>query len=149
VTQGAADLDNITVKSDATKSEADPGETATLIAAMKQALGERVQDVRVSKRLTDSAVCLVADGMMDRTLEKLLSRQKDSGVSVSAPILEINPGHPLIAALARTVKAKGAASVEDASRLLLDQAFVIEGEQVPDPADFARRLAEVMSKVFA
>jgi molecular chaperone HtpG len=105
--------------------------------------------VRVSKRLTDSAVCLVADGMMDRTLEKLLSRQKDSGVSVSAPILEINPGHPLIAALARTVKAKGAAAVEDASRLLLDQAFVIEGEQVPDPADFARRLAEIMSKVFA
>jgi molecular chaperone HtpG len=149
VTQGAADLDNIAVKDDAAKSEADPGETATLIAAMKQALGERVQDVRVSKRLTDSAVCLVADGMMDRTLEKLLSRQKDSGVSVSAPILEINPGHPLIAALARTVKARGAASVEDASRLLLDQAFVIEGEQVPDPADFARRLAEVMSKVFA
>jgi molecular chaperone HtpG len=149
VTQGAADLDNIAVKDDAAKSEVDPGETATLIAAMKQALGERVQDVRVSKRLTDSAVCLVADGMMVRTLEKLLSRQKDSGVSVSAPILEINPGHPLIAALARTVKARGAASVEDASRLLLDQAFVIEGEQVPDPADFARRLAEVMSKVFA
>ena len=116
---------------------------------MKQALGERVKDVRVSKRLTESAVCLVNDSMMDRTLEKLLSRQKDSGVSVCAPILEINPGHPLIKALARTVKAKGAASVEDASRLLLDQAFVIEGEQVPDPADFARRLAEVMSKVFA
>ena len=107
VTQGAADLDNIAVKDDAAKSEADPGETATLIAAMKQALGERVQGRAVSKRLTDSAVCLVADGMMDRTLEKLLSRQKDSGVSVSAPILEINPGHPLIAALARTGEGQG------------------------------------------
>jgi molecular chaperone HtpG len=149
VTQGAADLDTVPLKDDAAQPAADAGETATLLAAMKQALGERVQDVRVSKRLTDSAVCLVADGAMDRTLEKLLSRQKDSGVSVSKPILEINPGHPLIAALARTVKSKGAAAVEDASRLLLDQAFVLEGEQVPDPAEFARRLSDAMAKLFA
>jgi molecular chaperone HtpG len=46
------------------------------------------------------------------------------------------------------VKAKGAPSVEDAAQLLLDQAFIIEGEQVPDPAGFARRLAEVMRKAF-
>jgi molecular chaperone HtpG len=67
---------------------------------------------------------------------------------VSAPILEINPSHALIKALAAQVQAKGAASVEDAARLLLDQAFIIEGEQVPDPAGFARRLGEVMAKAF-
>jgi molecular chaperone HtpG len=149
VTQGTADLDLITLKDEAKAPVADDAATVTLITAVKQALGARVSDVRSSKRLTDSAVCLVNDGMMDRTLEKLLSQQKDSGVSVSAPILEINPGHPLIVALARSVTEKGAASVDDAAQLLLDQAFISEGEQVPDPAGFARRLADMMAKVFA
>jgi molecular chaperone HtpG len=148
VTQGAADLDLITLKDEAAAATADDGETAVLAAALKQALGEKVKDVRSSKRLTESAVCIVNDSAMDRTLEKLLSRQKDSGITVSAPILEINPSHVLIRALSAQVKAKGAASVEDAAQLLLDQAFIIEGEQVPDPAGFARRLADVMAKAF-
>ncbi len=149
VTQGVADLDLIKVKDESKGEESGDGATPVLIAAMKQALGERVKDVRVSKRLTDSAVCLVADGAMDRTLEKLLSRQKDSGISISAPILEINASHPLIASLAKTAKDKGATSVEEASQLLLDQAFILEGEPVADPAAFATRLAGMMSRVFA
>ena len=96
----------------------------------------------------NDAVCIVNDSVFDRTLEKILSRQKDSGITVSAPILEINPSHALIRALAAQVKAKGASSVEDAAQLLLDQAFIIEGEQVPDPAGFAKRLADVMAKAF-
>jgi molecular chaperone HtpG len=148
VTQGSADLDLIAAKDEAKPDAEQDASTAVLNAALKQALGDRVKDVRASKRLTESAVCIVNDSMIDRTLEKLLSRQKDSGISVSAPILEVNPGHPLIKALAALVKAKGAASVEDAAQLLLDQAFIIEGEQVPDPARFAKRLAEVMAKAF-
>ena len=148
VTQGSADLDMIGAKDEAKPDAAEDAATAVLNAALKQALGERVKDVRSSKRLTESAVCIVNDSMMDRTLEKLLSRQKDSGISVSAPILEVNPTHPLIKALAALVKAKGAASVDDAAQLLLDQAFIIEGEQVPDPANFAKRLADVMAKAF-
>jgi molecular chaperone HtpG len=149
VTQGTADLDTIKLKDDAKKPDADEAGTATLIAAMKQALGDKVKDVRKSARLTDSAVCLVADAGMDRTLEKLLSRQKDTGVSVTAPILEINPGHPVVAALVRRVAASGAPSVADAAQLLLDQAFILEGEPVADPAGFSKRLAELMTKVFA
>ena len=149
VTQGAADLDLIALKDEAKADAADDAATAVLAAALKQALGEKVKDVRASKRLTESAVCIVNDSEMDRTLEKLLSRQKDSGISVSAPILEVNPSHALIKALAAQVKDKGASSVEDAAQLLLDQAFIIEGEQVPDPAGFARRMAEVMAKAFA
>lgn len=146
VTQGAADLDAVALKDEAKPEPADDAATALLAAALKQALGDRVKDVRSSKRLTESAVCIVNDSMMDRTLEKLLSRQKDSGISVSAPILEINPSHALIKALGAQVKAKGAESVSDAAQLLLDQAFIIEGEQVPDPAGFARRLADMMAK---
>ena len=149
VTQGAADLDLIALKDEAKADAADDAATAVLAAALKQALGEKVKDVRASKRLTESAVCIVNDSQMDRTLEKLLSRQRDSGISVSAPILEVNPSHALIKALAVQLRDKGASSVEDAAQLLLDQAFIIEGEQVPDPAGFARRMADVMAKAFA
>jgi len=149
ITQGVADLDAIKPAAEkAPPPEADAA-TVTLVVALKEALGDKVKEVRVSKRLTDSAVCLVADGMMDRTLEKLLSRQQDSGVTISAPVLEINPGHGLIKALAAQVAGKGAASVSDAAHLLLDQAQVLEGEPVADPAAFARRMAEVMQKAFA
>jgi molecular chaperone HtpG len=149
VSQGAADLDGIARKDEATPDAADDAATAVLAAALKQALGERVKEVRASRRLTESAVCIINDSTLDRTLEKLLSRQKDSGITVSAPILELNPSHALIRALAEQVKAKGASSVEDAAQLLLDQAFIIEGEQVPDPTGFARRMADVMHKAFA
>jgi molecular chaperone HtpG len=149
IAQGASDLGQIKVKDETKHEEAPEGDAALLTAAMKQALGDRVKEVRRSERLTDSAVCLVAAEGMDRTLEKLLSRQKDTGISVTAPVLEINTGHPLIMALARAVKDKGAASIDDAARLLLDQAFILEGEPVADPAAFAARLASVMTKVFA
>ncbi len=148
ITQGMADLDAIKLADEAQKSDASDGDTAVLVAALKQALGPKVSDVRVSKRLTSSAVCLVNDSMMDRALERMLSRQQDSGVSVSAPVLEINAGHGLIKALVSVVKAQGPAAVEDAAALLLDQAFILEGEAVPDPQGFAKRMADVMGKAF-
>ncbi len=150
VTQGRADLDLIAVKDAPAKSEVKESATVKLIVAMKEALGDKVKDVRSSTRLTDSAVCLVADGELDRTLEKLLARQKDSGVNVSAPVLEINSGHPVIVALAAAADA-GASSPEiaDAAQLLLDQAHVLEGEPVSDPAGFSRRMANVLTRAFA
>ena len=149
VAQGTADLDLIKTKDEAKPSKADEPAAVQLASAFKEVLGSRVSDVRISKRLTDSAVCLVNDGQMDRTLEKLLSRQADSGVAVSAPVLEINAGHDLIKALAKLAQNKGAASVDDAAHLLLDQGFMLEGEVVAEPNDFSRRLAKVMITAFA
>ena len=149
VTQGAADLDLIPLKDAPAKNDARESATTNLIVAMKHALGDKVKDVRSSKRLTESAVCLVADGDLDRTLEKLLARQKDSGVNVSAPVLEINAGHPLIVALASAAESgASAAELADAAQLLLDQAHVLEGEPLDDPAGFARRMASVLTKAF-
>jgi molecular chaperone HtpG len=144
VAQGLADLD--TIKPAEAKDEKTPDDPAIekLLVAMKAALGERVKDVRVSARLTESACCIVNDSQLDRTLERMLSRQKDSGVSVSAPVLEVNADHALIKALAK--KADG--DVSDAAHLLLDQAFIVEGEQVADPQAFAKRLSGVMAKLF-
>jgi len=146
-TQGSADLDSIPLK-DAAAREEDSAAIGTLIAAIKQTLGEAVKDVRRSERLTDSAVCIVADATgLDRTLEKLLSKQEGTGVKVSAAILEINPTHPLIAALAQKAKAGGVTpEIEDAARLLLDQAHIVEGEPVADPQGFARRLSALMAR---
>ena len=150
ITQGAADLDFIPLKDAPAKNDVREFATAKLIVAMKEALGDKVRDVRSSKRLTESAVCLVADGDLDRTLEKLLSRQKDSGVNVSAPVLEINAGHPLIVALAAAAESSASSpELADAAQLLLDQAHVLEGEPLDDPAGFARRMASVLTKAFS
>ena len=153
VTQGAADLDNIDAqKGDDEKSdEAPEDEIALLIDEMKKALGERVKDVRKSHRLTDSAVCIVADESgLDRNLEKLLAAQNPDGVPASAPILEINAANPLIKALAAKAKDKKARSdVDEAANLLLDQAYIVEGEQPGDPVAFVKRLSDVMTRVFA
>ena len=143
VTQGASDLENIK-PAEASKEETKTDDaTQGLIDKMKLALGDKVKDVRVSKRLTDSAVCLVNDSALDRNLERLLSRQKDSGVAISAPVLEINDKHVLIKVLAQS------SDVDAAAHLLLDQAFILEGEQVADPAGFAKRLGDVMAKAFS
>lgn len=144
VTQGSGDIENIKAADAKEDAPVVDAATASLIEALKTALGDKVADVRVSKRLTESAVCLVNDSALDRNLERLLSRQKDSGVSVSAPVLEINAEHGLIKGLAIATQAKGAASVEDIAWLLLDQAHILEGEAVADPAAFAKRMADVM-----
>jgi molecular chaperone HtpG len=148
-TQGAADLDAIAGDAQETKEEeADASEIGTLIAVMKQTLGDAVSDVRKSARLRESAVCLVAEaGGLDRNLEKLLAQHRPGDVQRKAPVLEINPTHAMIKALARHAKTDGANPfMEDAARLLLDQAYVLEGEVVADPAAFAQRLSRVLSR---
>ncbi len=146
---GDDDLDTIAPapKDAQDQAEAAPeGAVATLVAAFKQALGEAVKDVRASHRLTESAVCLVADqGEMSLHLERLL-RQHQQMQHAQPRILEINPRHPLVKRLAEAAQAKGADHVADAAHLLLDQARITEGETLPDPAGFAKRLAGVMEK---
>jgi len=152
VEEGADDLAKIaTTEVETTETEEDPAAFGTLIAALKQALGEEVKDVVKSSRLTSSPVCLASDKAgLDRTLEKLLSRQRDTGVTVSAPVLEVNASHPLIKALAERAKRDGASEdIADAAHLLLDQAHILEGEAPADSEGHARRIARLMEQVFA
>jgi len=152
VEEGADDLAKIaTTEVETTETEEDPAAFGTLVAALKQALGEEVKDVVKSSRLTSSPVCLGSDTAgLDRTLEKLLSRQRDTGVTVSAPVLEVNAAHPLIKALAQRAKADGASDeLADAAHLLLDQAHILEGEAPADSEAHAHRIARLMEQVFA
>ena len=156
ITRGAADLDGISLSDEAKEKETKDAAEDTpgidqLVAALKMALGERVKDVRVSERLTDSAVCLVADeGDMDIRLERILRQSRHMGGAADTPrILEVNAKHGLIRRMAEQVKDTGAAGADSISAtalLLLDQARILEGEQVADPIAFAERLSEVMEK---
>jgi molecular chaperone HtpG len=114
-----------------------------LIEKLKTTLGDAVADVRASARLTNSPVCLVADsGGMSLHLARLLKQHGESNAPAMRKVLEINPKHALVK---RLMTANGDA-FDDAAYLLLDQARIVEGEAVPDPAAFARRLSSVMTK---
>ena len=149
ITHGAADLDAISPQPAEGEAADDKDESQldTLIALLKLSLGEAVKDVRASSRLTDSAVCLVADeGQVDMHLERILKQH--NRIDTAAPrVLEINPKHSLIRALDKRAREQGAATdLEDAAHLLLDQARIVEGEPLADPAAFARRLSSVLAK---
>ena len=153
VTRAGADLSDIPLEdkdADAAEDVEQAGKVDGLVAMFKLALADAVKDVRVSERLTDSAVCLVSDeGDMDMHLERLLRQHKQIDTTVQR-ILEINPRHALIASLSELIgKDGGGQQVEDAAWLLLDQARILEGEQLPDPAAFSRRLTEVMTRGLA
>jgi molecular chaperone HtpG len=148
VTQGAANLDNIPLKEGSeAKDEAPDAAFATLAALFKQTLGDKVSDVRASTRLATSAVCLVAPDLgYDRRLEKILSAN-DQLKTVSAPVLELNPGNPLIRSLsARASTGNAAEAVADAAVILLGEAKILDGELPDDPADFSARIARLMEK---
>jgi len=148
VTRGGADLDKVAPEQPPEPAAtARDAEVATLIALLKQTYGDRVADVKSSDRLTDSAVCLVAEANgMDLHLERML-RAHNRVAAASKRVLEINPRHATIVALAKSAGQPGAAErLADAAELLLDQARIVEGEPLPDPAAFARRLAAVMAK---
>ncbi|HYE50447.1 MAG TPA: molecular chaperone HtpG [Azospirillaceae bacterium] len=150
VTRGGADLGAIKGGEEKAEDRPAEGEVANLVALFKATLGDAVKDVRASQRLTDSAVCLVADeGDMDMHLERLLKQHKQLA-AVSRRILEVNPGHPLIRRLTEQVGRDGAsAELGDVAWLLLDQARIVEGEPLPDPVAFSRRLAAFVEKGLA
>ena len=156
LTRGEVDLSKI-------QGEAPDGEAAAaeqeavhgaemdrLIALFKRQLGERIKDVRPSARLTDSAVCLIADEQsLDMRLERFLKLHQQLD-ELSKRVLEINPKHALIKRMA-TLAADDAqqAALGDLVELLLDQARIVEGEPLPDPGVFSRRMSAFLAKGLA
>jgi molecular chaperone HtpG len=128
--------------------KADDASVAKLILSLKESLGETVKDVCSSDRLTDSAVCLVAgEGDMDLHLERMLKMQGQMEVPTAARVLEINPAHPLIIKMSEVVnKPAKKTALNDMALLLFDQARIIEGEPVSDPAAFSQRLNSILEQ---
>ena len=147
-TRGGLDLEKIAASEEQPREQpAPPAKLASLIAIFKLALGDAVKDVRSSDRLTDSAVCLVADeGDMDMHFERLLKQHRQLDTEAKR-ILELNPRHKLIERLAASVGDSGASDqIGEFAWLLLDQARIVEGELLPDPPAFARRLAVLLER---
>ena len=113
-----------------------------LVKKLKELLGERVGEVRVSARLTDSPSCLaLSDYELAPHLARLL-REAGQEVPDSKPTLEINPAHPLVK---RVESETDGAKAKDLAMLLLEQAEITAGAQLPDPAAFVQRLNRLLS----
>jgi len=139
VTKGDLDLGPLVsgAERDAARQQAD--EYRELVARIRQALGERVKDVRATARLTSSPACLVADAHdPGGNLQRIL-RSVGQDVPRFKPILEVNPDHPMV----QRLKYEDQRFAEWAE-LLLDQALLAEGGQLDDPAGFVKRLNELM-----
>ena len=148
ISQGASDIKDIPLAEGKTapSTEATPAQ-ASLYALMKQTLEGEVEDVRASDRLSESPACLVAqDRGLDLRLERMLAEHGQLSGKSSKPILEINPSHPLIDALASHVDAADKAAFEDIVWLLFDEARLVEGEKPADALNFSARLTRILTK---
>ncbi|MFZ9508014.1 MAG: molecular chaperone HtpG [Burkholderiaceae bacterium] len=139
IARGGLDLGELGDEAEKQAAEASAGEWKPVLEKLRETLGDRVKEVRVSSRLTDSASCLVSDeGEISGHLERLL-KQAGQTAPARKPILEINTGHPLVAPL----KADSSRAAQWAT-LLFDQAVLAEGGQLEDPAGFVRRLNDLL-----
>ena len=148
VAKGGLDLGKL--EDEAEKKEHEETETSykELVAKMKETLDDKAKDVRVSFRLTDSPACLVADEHdMSGNLMRML---KAAGQSTpqSKPILEINPNHPLVQRL-KYENTDAGGKFSDWSHILFDQALLAEGGSLTNPAEFVKRMNDMLLGVAA
>jgi molecular chaperone HtpG len=135
VARGGLDLGELTDEGEKQAAEAQRKAFGGLAARLKEALGERVKEVRVTQRLTDSPACLVADEHdLSANLTRIL-RAAGQEAPAQKPILEINPQHPIVARLK-----DDAPYFADWAALLYEQALLAEGAALEDPAGFVKRM---------
>ncbi len=139
VARGALDLDAFADAAEKAAHQAAEAQLAPALARVKEALGERVSAVRASARLTDSPACLVVgEGEATAHLERIL-RASGHEAPHGKPVLELNPGHPLVRRLV-----EDDAHLAEWANVLFDQALLAEGAPLPDPAAFVRSMNALM-----
>lgn len=130
---------------DKNEAEKKEKEFKPVVDKIKTALGDAVKDVHLSKRLSDSPACIVVDEndpsfQMERMMKAMGQTSFADGVK---PILEVNGEHPLVA----SIKASDNADyIADVSHVLLDQALLVGGGEIKDPADFVKRINRLLVK---
>lgn len=131
------------------KTAEQEADAALVVSAFKELFGEQAQDVRTTAKLTESPICLaVEEGMMSMRMERFLVEHKQLP-GASARIVEINPEHPIILGLANALKnGKKPQDIADTAWLLFDQARIVEGEELSDPAAFTRRVNALIAQNF-
>ncbi|MCP5279809.1 MAG: molecular chaperone HtpG [Thiobacillus sp.] len=142
VAKGQVDLSAIAGedKEEEAKETAKAEEAKPLLERLKKALEGRAKDVRVSQRLVDSPACLVADeGDMNANLARML-KTMGQAVPETQPILEVNLDHALLKRIEGEVNESGEARFDELAGLLMDQAVLLDGGQLADPAGFVKRV---------
>ena len=121
-------------------------ENKDLLTAVKEALGGKVSEVRLSSRLKTHPVCLSSEGMLSLEMEKVLSSMPGGGEGMKAQrVLELNPSHPVFAAL-KELYAADREKLGSYARLLYGQALLIEGLSLEDPVAFSNEICKLMEK---
>ena len=137
VAKGDLDLGETETEEEKKAQQEAEEQVKELLPRIQEALGERVQEVRFSHRLTDSPACIVlSENEMALYMQQLL-KQAGQSLPDTKPVLEVNPGHRLIQRMDQETDTE---RFGDWARLLLEQAILAEGGQLEDPADFVRRL---------
>jgi molecular chaperone HtpG len=140
VARGELDLGKLADVEEVERQKKEAGALEGLVGRMKTALGERVQDVRVTLRLTDSPACLVVgEGELSGNLARLL-KAAGHRTPETRPVLEINPDHPIV----KHMDTEAGERFDDWARVLFDQALLAEGGALDDPAGFVRRMNALM-----
>lgn len=147
ISQGDLDLEDDAYKEEKKKSEDLAKTNEGLLKDMKDYLGKKVVDVRLSNRLKSGAVCLVADAAGPSLAMEQAFAQANNPLLKARRILEINPHHDLFARLQKIHEAgKDGQEFKDYCNLLYDQALLLEGIMPEDPAAFANKVANMMAK---
>ena len=144
VARGGLDLGDLADEAEKKEAEEKRKEFRELVAKIKESLGERVKEVRVTQRLTDSPACLVADeNDISANLARIL-RAAGQKLPAAKPILEINPAHPIVLRLG-----KEEPRFADWAALLYEQALLAEGGALEDPSGFVKRLNGLLLELSA
>ena len=119
-------------------------ENKDLLSAMKEALGEKVKEVRISSRLKDDPVIIVSDDGVSLEMEKYMSQDPMNHGVKANKILEINPNHPIFKVLQE--EASNTETLKDYSEVLYDQALLIQGLPIEDPVTYSRKITDLLIK---
>jgi len=143
--KGDIDLDEETKKAAEEKTEKAAKDHKELVEFLKSSLGEKVKDVRFSKRLTDSACCLVSDEYDPSANMERIFKAMNQDMPKVKRILEINPEHALVQSFQKLYdKDSKAESLTDYADILFDQALLTEGSAIADPLQFTKRISNLM-----
>ena len=118
-------------------------EKKPLIDAIKEALKDKVNDVKISSRLVSSPVCLVSGDGVSFEMERVLKQMPNQGDIKADRILEINPNHDLFKALEKVYK-DHPDKLNDYATLLFDQAMLMEGMNIENPVEFSNKMCALM-----
>lgn len=144
VSKGNLDLGELADEEEKKVQEETDKAFSDLVERLKTTLDDKVKEVRVTHRLTDSPACLVVDEAdMSANLERML-KAAGQQVGGTKPIFEINPEHPMVKRLQTESDDK---QFEDWSTILFDQALLAEGGQLTDPASYVKRLNTLLMSI--